>query len=140
MSVELLGEEFTKTAQESLEESLEYFRDAHRKNSDEILNITEKRKKNAARVYVYRPYPKMTYHADGREVVIFSEEELESQTDLGFRTTPYIRPRVVVLSPAEEKASADKRFKEQEEMIRQLSDTLARMQISQEAAAVSKKK
>lgn len=133
MSVELLGERVTKTAEESLEDSMEAFRDAHRANTDQIMNIHEGKKKNSPRVYVRQPFPTTCYHQDGRELIAFSQEEVDSLKERGFRhAEPYIRARIAVLSPAEEKASADKRFREQEELIRGLSDSLARLQIAQD--------
>lgn len=128
MAVELLGDEFIKTAEESLEDSMQAFRDAHRENSDQILNIHEGRKKNAPRVYVHKDFPAMRYHSDGRECRVNTPEEDDDATRLGYRVLPYIKARAAVLSREEEKASADKRFTEQEEQLRVMSDTLARMQ------------
>ncbi len=94
-----------------LKESLGAFRRNVHEDADAILNITgiatptgQPVDKDDPRMpYVMQPYPKMVYHADGREVVVDDERELKMFQGQGFRTMPYIKPQIQVLDPATEK-------------------------------------
>lgn len=53
--------------------------------------------------YHYQEWPKMIYHADGREEIAVSPIEWAKLKERGFREEPYIKPQVEVLDPASEK-------------------------------------
>jgi hypothetical protein len=54
--------------------------------------------------YVYQPWPKLMYHADGREQQVDNQAEAEEAGAKGFRHMPYPKPQVAIEDPRVEKA------------------------------------
>ena len=48
-------------------------------------------------------WPKMLFHADGRNVTVNGKDDLEEATNKGFRLLPYPKVQVAVENPAQEK-------------------------------------
>lgn len=48
-------------------------------------------------------WPKMMYHSDGREVLVFNFVETKDAASKGYREQPYLKAQVAVMDPAEEK-------------------------------------
>ncbi len=48
-------------------------------------------------------WPKMLYHADGRDALAFGLNDIKDLESKGYRREPYLKPQVAVLDPATEK-------------------------------------
>lgn len=122
-----------------LKESLAKFRLHHQQTADVLLNIsgigTPKNQPldqdDPRAPYVYQPYPKMLFHANGDEKIVADPKEQALAEKAGFRTTPYEKPRVVLEDPAAEKQALLARNKElegkltvQNEMLQKLAARL----------------
>ncbi len=146
MAVEILG---NGGEIDGYGDSMEAFRNAERMNANALLNHMEHKKKNAFRPE-YDPrhpdnqWPVMLYHAENGEKVcganlkglsglIREDTEKRNKAEMkfmqssGWRTEPYLKPRVVVLDPAVEKEALIARNKELEGKIVALNDQFSKI-------------
>ena len=131
-------------------DAMEAFRTANNSNAAMLLNVSEKKKKNAPRP-VYDPrhpdngWPKMVYSAERGELVVGkslvgvedqglrkrivaeNEAAIKEAFANGYRTEPYIKPRVAVLDPAVEKAEMLRKNQEMEGRIVALTDLVTKL-------------
>src|ERR1700676_1079016 len=85
-----------------IEESIGVFKANEEKRSAGLLNLAgvgtidgKPAKLFAPRpAYVHQEYPRMLYHADGRDMVVDDAEEHEIMKDAGFRNRPYEKPQI----------------------------------------------
>lgn len=94
-----------------LKEALAQTRKHFREVGDALLNVSgigtadgkPVDKDDARPAYHYQEWPKMIYHADGREEIAATPIDWARFKERGFREEPYIKPQVEVLDPAAEK-------------------------------------
>lgn len=138
MSVSVIGVDYDNV--DGLEASLAAHRKAHRDNGDMILNLEDAAraraaggkgpKKNDPRpAYVRQPFPKHTYHADGRDRVVAGVDELASAKKEGFREEHYPQVRVPVADPAVEKAKLQAKLAESDGKVAVLNETLLNLSV-----------
>lgn len=124
-----------------LNESLAKFRKHHAEVGDALLNISgigtkdgKPADKDEPRpAYVHQEYPKQTYHADGRELVVRNDKELRDAQKQAFRTEQYLKPRVHVGDPLAEKKELLDRNRELGGQVSILTEALQRLQQQVEA-------
>jgi hypothetical protein len=137
MSVSVIGQDYDNV--DGLQVSLAAHRKAHRENGDIILNLEDAARARAKGLkgpaktdprppHVHRPFPKHTYHADGRDRVVADSEELAKAKEEGFREQPYPVVRVAVGDPAAEKAALQKKLQESDGKVTVLNEALLQMQ------------
>ncbi len=96
-----------------LKESLSKFRKHHKEVGDALLNVSgvgtatggpvDKDEPRPEYRPADHPWPKMLYHAEGKEALAFADDEVEDLIRQGYRSTPYVKPRVAMLDPRAEK-------------------------------------
>ncbi len=142
-------------------DSMEAFRNADRMNANALLNHMESKPKNAFRPE-YDPrhpdnqWPVMLYHAEHGEKVVGvnlkglegfmredaekrNKEALKAAKEDGYRHEQYMKPRVVVLDPAIEKAALLARAQRAEGQVVALNDAFAKMEERLNALEKTKK-
>lgn len=118
-----------------LKESLSAFRKHHQQVGDALLNISgigtatggpvdkdEPRPK-----FEGTPYPRMLYHADGREAIAGTPAEAKALEKASFRADPYPKPQVPVGDPRQEKKELLDRNRELAGQVSVLTETLQKM-------------
>ena len=133
----------TPRAMPGLKGSLASFRKAEAERGDALLNIAGVGTidgnpcdpEDPRPAYQRQEWPRMIYHADGREVIVNTTEEMKAKFDQGFRKEPYMRPQVAVLDPAAEKKLLIDQLAEEralraksDELLKQLADRLQSME------------
>lgn len=136
-------------------DSMAQFIEAHRSNTDQILNLAEGKKKTAPRP-AYDPdnpdnqWPKMVHSAKGeltvgkslvgvqdpaarKRIEAANKEAFEAALKGGYRMEPYLKPQVVVPDAAVEKAALLKHNADLSGTIVQQNDQLARLTARLEA-------
>ena len=129
-----------------LKESITAFRKHHTEVGDALLNISgvstvtgQPMDKDDPRMpYVHQEWPKMVYHADGREEVCVTPEDFHALRPKGFRMEPYPKAQVAMQDPKTEKVMLQKELKEKDGQIATLTDTLARLSARVEELAAKK--
>lgn len=113
-----------------LTESLAKFRKHHAEVGDALLNLSgigtaagQPVDKDEPRPdYVHREYPKLIYHADGREQMAADDKELKAAQKAGFRAEPYPKVQIALGDPKAEKKALEEKIAQLEGMIRTLAD------------------
>lgn len=96
---------------------------------DALMNLEEGRDEDDPRpAYVYQPYPKMLFHHEKGEIIVANKDEQKIKESEGWRTTPYEKPRVVVLDPAIEKKALMDENRELKGQIVHQTDLLSRLE------------
>lgn len=115
MAVSVMGVDYDNV--DGIQASLAATFKAHRDNGDVLLNLNDAAKaradgrsdgpsKAAPRpAYVRQAFPRHIYHADGRDLVVPDQEELDVAKERGFREEPYPVVRVAPADPGAEKAA-----------------------------------
>ena len=125
-----------------LTESLAKFRKHHKEVGDALLNISGQGTRTGGPVdkdedripYRHQEFPKMLYHADGREEIVQTDADMKDMLKKGFRRESYPRiPQVEINSPAVEKKAL---IAQNQQLQGQL--TLQQEQIEKLMAAVAK--
>ena len=94
-----------------LKGSLATFTKHHIEVGDALLNIAGVGTKDGKMAdveeprprYVHQDFPKMLYHADGREEIVDGPDAMKEIEAKGFRTLPYPKPQVAIEDPKVEK-------------------------------------
>lgn len=134
--VSVVGNDFDNV--DGLATALESTHKAHRENAVQIINLHEAaearkrgergpKKTDPRPAYVYRPFPKHTYHADGRELVCADPAALEAAQAMGFRTESYPVVRVAVGDPRAEKAALELKLRESDGKLATQNELLLKM-------------
>jgi hypothetical protein len=119
-----------------LKESLTKFRKHHEEVGDALMNVSgvgtvtgDAMDKDEVRPpYVHAEWPRMYFHADGRQEVAATPADGEAFEARGFRKAPYLKPQIAVLDPAtEKKALMDTNAQLQAQITRQ-NEVAARQQ------------
>ena len=129
-----------------LKESLGAFRKHHIAVGDALLNISGVGTATGAPVdkhearppYKHDAYPAMLFHADGRQEIVEDAESEKELKELGFRPEPYLKPRVALHDPHQEKKELLDRNRELGAQVTILTETLQKLQ--EQVAALSNKK
>ncbi len=118
---------------------------AHHKNtketSDILLNLSgigtatgQKVHKDTPRPnYVHQKLPRMLYHPQHGEKIVYTEQEMHDTKRAGYREEPYVKPQVAIHDPATEKKQLIERNQELEGKLAQQNDILLKMQDQFEA-------
>lgn len=120
-----------------LRESQAAFRKHHQEVGGALLNISgidtatggPVDKDETRPVYTYQAWPKMVYHADGRELKVNTEAEQQDAIRRGFRNEPYIKPRIAVNDPAAEKKALMDTNLQLQAQLTSTNDVLAKMAV-----------
>jgi hypothetical protein len=138
MSVSVIGVDYDNV--DGLATSLAIHAKAHRENGDQILNLQEAaqarkegrtdgpKKSDPRPPYVFQPFPKHLYHADGRDKVVPTPAALKAAKAEGFREEPYLVPKAMPADPAAEKAQLQAKLADSDGKVATLNDTLAKLQ------------
>jgi hypothetical protein len=136
-------------------DAMDAFRASHEQNSRQLVNLANGRKKNAV-IPSYDPdhpdnqWPLMVYHPEkgelavGRNLVglvgiVRADAEKTNKAQLadalksGYRKEPYLKPQVVVLDPAVEKAAMLAKQNELQGVIVSQNDVLQKLMARLEA-------
>ena len=124
-----------------LKESIAKFRKHHQEVGDALLNISgvgtgpggAVDKDEARPVYQRQEFPKMIYHAEKGEHIVFDAAELAEHLDAGWRREPYPKAKVAVLDPASEKKALMDTNSQLQGQITLQNDLLAKMAARLEA-------
>lgn len=137
-----------------LRESQAAFRKHHKEVGDALLNISgldtptggPVDKDEARQPYIRQEWPKMIYHADGRELIVHDDTERQDHFKRGFRNDPYIKPKVAVNDPATEKKALmdtntqlQAQLTQQNELILRMAERLEALESSATEPAKVKK-
>ncbi len=141
--ISVIGQEGT-TKVGGLKESQAAFRRHHQHLGDALLNISgidtidgQPVDKDEPRPpYQHRDWPRMIYHADGREVVVFGPGQLREKLKEGFREEGYPKKQVLVADAVTEKREALDREKDTQAQIRSLLDELNKLKAQQKGQGV----
>jgi hypothetical protein len=151
MAVQVSGAGYER---DGYKESMTKFRQAHINNTNALINIAAGRDPEEE-LPPYDPdhpdnkWPKMIFHPSKGELTIGkslvgltgtrrretekeNQDTLEAALNVGYRTTPYVKPQIAVLDPAVEKAALMKRNQELEGMITQQADALSQLKAAVE--------
>lgn len=115
-----------------LKESLAKFRKHHVEVGDALMNVSGVGTATGAMVdkdeprplYEHQDYPRMLYHADGREKTVNGIEDQREAEKIGFRTKPYLRPAVHLADPQTEKRELLDRNRELTARLAELAERL----------------
>lgn len=129
-----------------LKESVVAFRKHHKEVGDALLNISgvdtatgQPTDKDEPRMpYVHQDWPRMVYHADGREEICVTERDFNALKPKGFREQPYPKVQVAMADPKTEKVELQKKLAEKEGQIATLQDTLTKLAARVEELAQKK--
>ena len=77
--------------------------------------------------YVFQEFPKMKYHADGRELIVNNKKEEGASAQNGFRADPYPKPKLAVADPRFEKAEQAKTNQELQAQLREMADQIEKL-------------
>ena len=130
-----------------LKESLTKFKKHHEEVGEALMNISGVGTANGEKVdkdeprppYQHQAFPKMVYHADGRELTVNDTVAHADAKKRGFRDEWYPKPQVQVLDPAtEKKALLDERDQLRAQLATQ-GDLLAKLAARLETIEVGKK-
>ncbi len=118
-----------------LKESQAAFRKHHQEVGEALLNISGidtptggPVDKDETRVpYMHQEWPKMIYHADGRELIVHDDAERQDLFKRGFRNEPYPKPKIAVNDPATEKKALMDTNTQLQAQLTSTNDILAKM-------------
>lgn len=126
-----------------LHEAMAEFNDHEEKRATALLNlagvgIPEDKKADAQKNWrrerpAYDPnlpenqWPRMLYHADGRQIVIGGDKEEKAAVVKGFRREPYPVIQIAIEDPKVEKKMLQDQLREKDGKIATLSDQLERL-------------
>jgi len=118
-----------------LDESLDAFKTNEEKRARGLLNLVgvgtidgKPAKLQAYRPeYVHQEYPRMVYHADGRDMIVDDAEEHEIMRQNGFRDRPWDKPRVAVADPGVEKKILQDKLQQKDGEIAILTEGVAEL-------------
>ncbi len=141
-------------------DSMDAFRTANEQNARALLNVAEGKKKNEPRPpfnpdHPDNQWPVMVYSAEKGELTVGKslvglagslrlETEKNNKAALaqsvkdGYRSEPYIKPQVVVLDPATEKAELKRKNDELQGQITALNDLMHKVLAGQAPVAPTK--
>jgi len=117
-----------------LAQALPEFRSHHKRVGDALLNISGIGTADGAPVEVeterpaYDPkdprnqWPRMIYHADGREQIVMDAKELKEFQDKGFRKEPYPKVQIALEDPKVEKQRLQQQLAEKDGQIAMLTE------------------
>lgn len=136
------------------------FKKAHEENTTALLNLADGLPEDAARppydpTHVDNQWPVMLHHATYGELTV--GQTLKGKTEpairrqimednhaakkaalkQGYRSEPYLKPQIVVLDPAVEKAALIRERDDMKGQINALHDMLAKLMQSQSATAAA---
>ena len=127
-------------------ESMTAFRKHHAEVADALLNISgigtpdgqPVDKDEPRKAYEFQEWPKMVYHADGRQEVCVTPTDFNSLRPKGFRTEPYPTVQVAMLDPKAEKVEFQRQLSEKDGKIATLAEKLDRLAVQMEALTAKK--
>ena len=109
--------------------ALNEFVSHNKRVGDALMNLEDGMDEDDPRPAIgYVPYPKMLFHATHGEIIVANKEEQKAREGEGYRTTPYEKPRVVVLDPAVEKKALVDENRELKGQITMLTDLMSKME------------
>ena len=119
-----------------LKESMTAFRKHHAEVADALLNISGVGtdggqmvdKDEARKPYEHKEWPRMAYHADGREEVCVTPADFNALRPKGFRMEPYPKVQVALADPKSEKAELQRQLAEKDGKIATLAERMDRLQ------------
>lgn len=131
-----------------LKESITKFRKHHEEVSAALLNISgvgtvtggPVDKDEPRPAYVHQPWPKHTYHADGRDLIVLDADELKDAREHGYRLEPYPKPQVALGDPKAEKVAVQKALTQKDGEIAALTDLVQKMNARLEGVEKKKEK
>jgi hypothetical protein len=126
-----------------LRESMSAFRKHHHEVGDALLNISgvgtidgqPADKDEPRQPYVRQDYPKMVYHADGREEICATQADFNALRPKGFRAEPYPKVQIAMADPKAEKVALQKSLAEKDGQLATMADMLSKMQAQIDALA-----
>lgn len=112
-----------------LAESQAKFRKHHAEVGDVLMNLAEGRELEDSRpAYQIQEFPRMIYHAQHGEMVVYDPEEMDQYLARGYRREPYPSVQVAIADPKTEKIELQQKLREKDGQIATLSDMLERME------------
>ncbi len=147
MSVSVIGTDYDNL--DGLQTALDSTFKTHRENAVQIMNVHDAvqarkaglrgpKKQDPRPAYVYQPFPKHTYHADGRELVCADPAALDAAKERGFREEPYPVARVAVGDPKAEKAALEAKLRESDGKLAVQNELL--LKLTERLDAIDKRK
>lgn len=141
--ISVIGASSPEAGIDGLKASISAFRKHHQEVGAALLNISGiatvtgavADKDDARPAYRHLDWPKMVYHADGRERIVGSPGELKEAIADRFRDVPYPKAQVAVGDPAAEKKllldeirERDGKLAIQNEMLMKLTERMEQME------------
>ncbi len=122
-----------------LKQALKEHREHHKKQADELLQLTDGLDHNEPRAaYVHLGFPKMLYKPDPGEKgekVVLTAAEMAVAVENGWREEPYPRVQIAVLDPATEKKALVDQNNQMAAQIVMQNESMLKMQEQQKEMA-----
>lgn len=141
--ISVIGASSPEAGIDGLKASISAFRKHHQEVGNALLNLSgidtvtgaAADKDDPRPTYRHQAWPKMVYHADGRDLIVGNDAELKAAVGKSFREQPYPKAQVAVGDPAAEKKllldeirERDGKLAIQNEMLMKLTERMEQME------------